>query len=759
MIIIIISIMVVVKPMPSLIPLPQQDASVTPLAVTLRPLALAVHMLAVGMVCAAPSVRAEQTAQAEGSVTLDATAITDTAARELSGVTEDTQSYTTDAARTATPLSMSLRETPQSVTVVTQQRIEDQDLQTITDVVNTTTGISMNRYETNRGQINARGFELNSLMIDGVPTIYEQPWSSGEIFGSLAMYDRVEVVRGANGLMTGAGDPSASLNMVRKRASSRELKGSVEVSGGTWDTYGTQGDLSLALNEEGTIRARLVGEYNEGDSWMDMNSNQRETFYGTMDIDLSDDTTLWFGASNQENNTDSPMWGGLPVWYTDGSKADWGRSKTTSADWSKWNTSYETYFVNLDHRFVNDWQLNLSYNRGERDADSYLLYVYTYADKTGAVPMATYPAMYRTKTVQDDYSMRVSGPFSLFGREHEVAFGYLHSEQDFDADTRPALTGWGGIASLDEYSGNFPEPIWGSMTTYGYGEVTQKGAYAATRLNLADDFKLIIGARDSNYEKVSDDVYSDPSRLDADHELTPYAGLVYDLTDTLSAYASYTEIFLPQSERDISGQQIEPIVGESYETGLKAEFLDGRLNASAAIFQIKQDNLAAATGEFLPNTVEQAYEASNATSKGFELEVTGELAPGWNLMAGYTQFDLESEEGEDMNTLYPTKLIRTFTTYRVPGIFNSKLTIGGGVNWQDSIYTYAANPAGNAEKVEQDAYALVNLMARYEFTENLSGQLNANNVTDEKYFDIFDAYGALTYGAPRSLTASAKYSF
>jgi outer membrane receptor for ferric coprogen and ferric-rhodotorulic acid len=87
------------------------------------------------------------------------------------------------------------------------------------------------------------------------------------------------------------------------------------------------------------------------------------------------------------------------------------------------------------------------------------------------------------------------------------------------------------------------------------------------------------------------------------------------------------------------------------------------------------------------------------------------------------------------------------------------LTIGGGVNWQDSIYTYATNPDDQLEKIEQDAYALVNLMARYDITDNLSAQLNANNVTDEKYFDIFDAYGALTYGAPRSVTATAKYRF
>lgn len=738
----------------------QHAAAVTRPPIVLRPLALAVHILAAGTALAVLPAYAEQAEEA--SVTLDAVSITGTADSGLGDVTEGTNSYTSGSARTATPLKMSMRETPQSVTVVTQQRIEDQDLQTITDVINNTTGVSMNRYETDRGQINARGFTLNSLMIDGVPTIYEQPWSSGEIFSSLAMYDRVEVVRGANGLMTGAGDPSASINMVRKRANSRELTGSVDINAGTWDTYGGMGDVSMALNEEGTIRARFVGETNAGDSWIDKNSTQRETFYGTMDVDLTPDTTLWFGLSHQENKTDSPMWGGLPVWYEDGQRTDWSRSKTTSAEWSKWDSTYETYFVNLDHTFANDWQINLSYNRGERNADSSLLYLSGNPGKNGSSGMDSFPARYKTETTQDDYSARVSGPFALLGRDHELAIGYIDSQQDFDADQHEALGGFGGVANFDAYKGDFAEPAWAARSDYGYGNVDQKGLYTATRLNVTDDLKVIIGARDSNYKNTSDDIYSEPSKTDVDDEITPYAGVVYDLTDYMSTYASYTEIFLPQSERDIHGQQLDPITGENYETGLKFEFFDGRLNASAAIFEIKQDNLGQSTGNLIDPTNPvggYAYEATEgATSKGFEFEVSGELAAGWNATAGYTQFNVEDAEGDDVNTLYPTKLLRTFTTYRLPGVFN-KLTLGGGVNWQDSIYTYATNPAGNSEKIEQDAYALVNLMARYEVTDNLSAQLNASNVTDEKYFDIFDAYGAMTYGAPRSLTASARYNF
>lgn len=734
-------------------------------SVSIRPLALAVHMLALGVAMPSLALAAETAEHAGDGVTLAPLSITDTASRERNAVTEDTQSYTTEAARTATPLSMSLRETPQSVSVVTQQRMQDQDMQTITDVVNNTVGVSMNRYETSRGQINARGFKLNALMIDGVSTLWEQPWSSGEIFSSLAMYDRVEVVRGANGLMTGAGDPSASLNMVRKRASSRELVGSVELSAGTWDTYGTLGDLSLALNEAGTVRARLVGEYNEGDSWIDLHSNERQAFYGTLDIDLTPDTTLWFGASNQENKSDSPSWGGLPLWYSDGRGTHWSRSKTLSADWSKWDTRYETYFINLEHTFANDWHAKAGYTRGKREADSYLVYPYGFPNPvTGALelpgPMAPFAGFnagsYKTETTQDDYSFQVGGPVELFGRSHDVAIGYSHSEQDFDADTR----GYIPLGNYDftHYQGAIPEPHWQPLRDSDASETTQEGMYVATRLNLADDLKVILGARNSNYEKKQG-----ASRIDVDNEVTPYAGIVYDLTENLSAYASYTEIFLPQSVRDANKKMLDPIVGESYETGLKAEFLDGRLNASAALFQIKQDNLGKSTGALIDPTdasLGYAYEATEgATSKGFELEVSGELAPGWNLSAGYTQFDVEDADGNAVNTLYPTQLLRTFTTYRLPGIFNDKLTIGGGVNWQESIHTYASNPAGNREKIQQEAYALVNLMARYEITENLSAQLNADNVTDKKYFDVFDAYGALTYGAPRSFTASAKYRF
>ena len=183
--------------------------------------------------------------------------------------TDDTTgTYNVGRTRSATPLDMSLRDTPQSVTVITQQRIQDQFLQNVTDVINNVAGVSVNQYETHRGGFTSRGFDIDNLQIDGVPTTWQQQWSGGETLSSLATYDRVEVVRGSTGLMTGAGNPSASINLVRKRATSKVLTGSADVSVGSWSDRRGLVDVSTPLTKSGNVRARVVGEIHKADSYV-----------------------------------------------------------------------------------------------------------------------------------------------------------------------------------------------------------------------------------------------------------------------------------------------------------------------------------------------------------------------------------------------------------------------------------------------------------------------------------------------------------
>ncbi len=673
-------------------------------------------------------------------------------------------SYTTDRSRTATPLNVSLRDTPQSVSVVTQQRIEDQALRTVTDVVNNVTGISVNQYETHRAGFTARGFDIDNLQIDGVPTTWDQPWSSGEVVGSLAIYDRVEVVRGATGLMTGAGNPSAAINLLRKRAASKQLTGSAEIGIGRWNERRGMVDVSTGVNASGSVRARVVGEVQRSDSWVDLLKSKSQTFYGTVEADLAPGTVLSAGYSRQKNDPEGPMWGGLPYWYTDGSKTNWDVSKTSAAGWTRWETEYENAFANLEHGFDNGWKLRASLSQGDRKADSALLYLSGVPDRATGLGVGAFAGSYITHTRQDDFSLHASGPFEFAGRKHEAAIGYMHSKQKFNADSRAAdyAGGYPLVGDFNHWNGaTYPEPAWGAPTFYESSVTKQEALYGAARFSLSGPLKAIIGARLTNYDKTGVGAWSPAYQLKHDHELTPYAGVVYDISENLSAYASYTDIFQPQNRKDLAGNILDPVVGKSYETGVKGEFLDGRVNASLAVFKLKQDKLAQeaglvdrdGTGPLAP---EAYYRAANgAKSDGFEFELSGELARGWNATAGYSQFKARDASGADINSVYPRKLFRVFTTYRLDA-----LTVGGGVNWESRTYTLdPAAPAGTTGQIEQDSFALASLMARYEITRQLSAQVNVNNLFDKKHFGMFAAYGAITYAAPRSISANLKYRF
>jgi outer membrane receptor for ferric coprogen and ferric-rhodotorulic acid len=689
-------------------------------------------------------------------------------AEKMTDTTEGTGSYTTGRTRTALPLSMSLRDTPQSVSVVTQQRIEDQALVSITDVINNVTGVSVNQYETNRAGFTARGFDITNLQIDGIPTTWEQPWSSGEVAGSLAIYDRVEVVRGATGLMTGAGNPSAAINLVRKRASSKELTGSAEIGIGRFNERRAMVDVSTPLTQAGNVRARVVGEYQEANSWIDSASDKKKTIYGTVEADLTPNTLLSVGFSRQETDPRGPMWGGLPFWYTDGTRTNWPVSKTSAADWTDWPTSYNNGFANLEHRFDNGWKVRATYSHGDRKSDSHLLYLSGVPDRVTGEGMFAFSGSYVTHTKQDDVGLYASGPFELGGRKHEAAFGYMHSKQKFNANSRAADFG-GQATDVGDFNNSnpaaYPAPTWGQQTFYEGGVTTQEGLYGVARFSLADPLKLILGARMTNYQKDVALSYAVPYTMKYDREVTPYAGLVYDLNDTYSTYVSYTDIFQPQSQKNFSGGSLDAVVGKSYEAGIKGEHFGGRLNTSLAVFRIKQDNLAQEAGtvdrDGAGPLLKEAYyrAAEGATSTGFELEASGELARGWNATVGYTQFKAEDATGAAVNSIYPRRLFRVYTTYKVPGQL-SGLTVGGGVNWEGRTYTVDPGaPASTNGLIEQDSFSLVNLMARYDITKQLSAQLNINNALDKKHFGMFAAYGAITYAAPRTASLTLRYRF
>lgn len=257
-------------------------------------------------------------AQAEDTITVNTQA-----EDPLAGQAQD---YSVKTTTTGTKLLPVPRDIPQSVSVISQQRMQDQNLQTIGDVLDNTTGISTKLVDSSRATYFARGFFISNYAYDDMPTQVSDVWDFGDTGSDTAVYENIEVVRGAAGLMSGSGNPSAYINMVRKHADSREFKGDVSASYGSWDKQRYVADLSAPLSESGNVRGRVVTGYQNNDTWLDKSHFRKKFIYGVVDADLTDSTTLSIGYDYQESNDDSPTWGGLPTWYADGSRTHFSRS-------------------------------------------------------------------------------------------------------------------------------------------------------------------------------------------------------------------------------------------------------------------------------------------------------------------------------------------------------------------------------------------------------------------------------------------------
>ncbi|MNS74612.1 Ferric-pseudobactin BN7/BN8 receptor precursor [compost metagenome] len=372
--------------------------------------------------------------------------------------------------------------------------------------------------------------------------------------------------------------------------------------------------------------------------------------------------------------------------------------------------------------------------------------------------------------MQNTADVNVTGPFTLGGREHELVAGFMasHSRQTgatYDTSAFELVPG-----SIYDWNGNLPEQNFPKNGKYERTQ-SQNGLYLATRLHATDDLSIILGSRLSTFKYNEDYSYYPGAGLDDTHAsykehgvVTPYAGVVYDLDDTYSAYASYTSIYQPQTYKDANGSTLAPVEGASYEAGLKAAYFDGRLNASLAFFRIEQDNLAESIGTN-PVTNEGIYKAiDGATTKGVELELAGEAAEGWNLSAGYTyartrDADEQRIFGFPLATSKPEHVVRTFTTYRLPGALD-QVTIGGGISWQSAFYGKIYSPTtGGDTRIKQGGYTLVDLMSRYQFNENLSFTVNANNVFDKRYLTGLGNFDTTYYGEPRNVMLTTKWDF
>jgi outer membrane receptor for ferric coprogen and ferric-rhodotorulic acid len=668
----------------------------------------------------------------------------------------------TDRNTAATGLDLTPRETPQSITIITREQMNDQAATTVSDVLEYTTGLSVKRVDRGRNLLSARGFDITNFQLDGLP------FATGNVGleeSSTAIYDRIEVVRGATGLLQGAGEPSASINMVRKQADAREFTGLVTLEAGSWNRFSGIVDIGAPLTADGAVRARFVAELYKQDAFVDLESSNGLTLYGTIAADIGAGTRLKAGASYQKVERNGVMWAQLPYWYADGSKASWSRSRTTGADWNAWDTEETAAFLSIEQDLGGSWSLRGDVSYFQQVEDSKLIWLWGNPDRVTGVGMEVWPYWYLTKPKQWSLNLQAKGGYRLFGREHELVLGAMYSHQKGGWTNRDPIDGTvAPVGNFNQWDGSYPESQWGDrFRMSGFGTTQQSSVYGVTRLQLLDPLKLIVGGRVTTWTRDEELALYTPApyRIKHKNRITPYAGLIVDLTDNLSAYVSYTSIFNPQTARDRNGRYLDPLEGNNYEAGLKADLMDGRLRASAAVFRVEQNNFPVPdVGYFVPGTTDVASRPANGTvSKGYELEMQGEVVRGWDISMGWSHFKAVDADGVDVQAHQPRQVFRMATKYAFGGALTGA-SVGGSLRWESRPPQTAANPpTGVVEPVGQAPYALVNLMAAYDLTEQLSLQLNVNNVFDKAYYNTNSWFGGYIFGEPRNARVTLRYGF
>lgn len=693
---------------------------------------------------------------ADAAKTDGATALQPITVQAATATTEGSNSYGSELANIAGKDATPIKETPQSVSVVTRKRLNDQNLDSLDKVVANTTGMTVQQGDSGRPTYYARGFPVDTFQINGVPTALSLATSPQDT----AMYDRVEVLRGPSGLLNGLGSPGGTINLVRKLPMD-EFHFSDELSGGSYKDLRNVFDVTGPLNDDKSLRGRLVGTLQTEDFITDDTFKRLGQIYGVLESDLSDSTTARIGGYYQRSRQ-RLNYVGSPA-TTDYQFLDTSRSTYFGAPWNYGNFEQEGAFAEVEHQFDSGWSTKATLNYVRYKWDGAQGYVNGAVDPTTLTAPITFNSISQNDQ-QIGLDWYATGPVEAFGRTHKFTFGFDTSHED--------LAQWnyyGPVGdlfytqTLNVFDLNVPEPAFDGPV-YGRHTLTnQFGAFTNARISLADPLTLVLGGRllwwNSKYNTIpNENPFGDtPSDDSINGKPIPFAGLVYDLNQTYSVYGSYASIFQPQTTRNTAGQLLKPIEGQQYEVGVKGSFLDDRLMATLSIFRINQQNRAILDPSDPTGTI--YFADGKACSQGIDAEVTGEITDGWNVFAGYTYTntknldDSSNTDYQAFSSIAPKHLFRLWTTYNLPGQYD-KWTIGGGMNASSNFYN-----EDSGGKLVAPGYATFGAMASYKFTDHLTGTLNVDNIFDRKYIRSINGTANGFYGDPRTVFVKLKASW
>lgn len=665
------------------------------------------------------------------------------------GSSEHTGSYAAQAVTVGSKIPQTVRETPFSVSVITRQRLDDQNITRIEDVLKETTGITVTRFDGagNANSISARGFSIGSYQLDGLPISQSPSYSTFDP----AIYDRIEVLRGPAGLLQGAGEPGGTINLARKRARA-DFAGSAAAMLGSWNTKRAEFDITSKLTELGNVRGRLVGVVDNRDSYVDVVKNDKTVVYGTIEIDLTSNTTLSFGSSQQKLDTTRDL--GLPT-YVDGTLIDVPRSTFAGRNGNSQEQENSELFAELEHHLDGGGLLKFSAREVKRFSSDIGVRSKTAVNPaTGLVTMEG--AASRRETVSRNLDAYITTPFDWGGRTHRVLAGLSYASEDDRTANASRLSGGTLNIFQPDYNVALPPLVVGPYSS-GASQ-TQTGAYGQLQLKPFERWTFLLGGRMSWWETESRNLLTgEVTRAPKpDPQFTPQLGVIFDLNEQSSLYGSYAETFVAQTDLDINGKVLLPRTGSQIELGLKSEFFNKRLNTHLAAFRILDKDRAIA--DLNDPTDTAAVAGGEVQSQGWEAEISGQISPGWQLIAGYAYTETEylkapvDQLGKTFSSVTPKHNVNLWTkhTWR-DGAFH-RWSVAGGLRSVSDFYSQSGKV-----RVTGDAYTVVNAQVGYQINKTTTASLSVNNLFDKTYYEKVSGVTRQNfYGEPRSVMLSIR---
>ncbi|RXJ81359.1 TonB-dependent siderophore receptor [Arcobacter sp. F2176] len=632
-----------------------------------------------------------------------------------------------------------IEDTAKSIQVFNQTLIQDASLRNIDDIIELSSNtVYTGDTDGKSTNISMRGFSGVPILIDGLKVTNKI--SNPEVFA----LEAVEIQKGPDSLQYGQSSPGGIVNLVKKKPS-KETIANIELQMNNNPSFNPKVDIGGSLNEEKSLYFRLISTYEYDEGYTNSNTNTNKIFIApSLAYDINDNNTFTFLSEYTKETTPTRFGSNVnskgelvaPIENV-ASHPDEEYKRTQKVIGFNLDTIYDTWNSNFKYKYITH----------VRDYGNVYLPL-SYNESTNTV--TRYPADQRSEFKEHALQYTLNKEFKIFDVKNNISIG---------ADYNKAYSEGTSHIAMQAYNINLANPVYekhiNSVDSYPItrdmsGEdsyVKSWGTFLQDSINITDDLIFSAGVRYSE---------SKPKNGKKTDAISPSFGIVYHVTDKTSLYTNYSESFTPNSATDKSGNVLDPETGKGYEIGIKQKLFDDRLNLTAAIFKIEKENIALADPD-APSLSGWSVPSGKQESKGFELDLAGDITSNWSMIASYGYTKTKNKNNDDKNLRnIPKHTANIFTTYKLSTFDLPDFYVGAGARYLGSKY------ADDANSIKLDSAIIYNATIGYK-KGNWKANISVQNLTDEEYVDG-SASGKTSdtrvyVGDPRTVLATISYRF